>query len=189
MEEKLKQEPSGCLKAVLFGPESTGKTTLAERLARHYKTNWVSEYMRDYLQLKWDQEKKVCEPVDLIPIAKGQMGRENMQARSANEILFCDTDLLELKVYSEAYYNGYCDPLLHKHALNNEYDLYFLTNIDTPWIPDDLRDKPHDREGMFLKFKSSLQQNKRPFITLDGDEESRFKTAVSAIDELIKNKM
>lgn len=189
MEEKLKQEPSNCLKAVLFGPESSGKTTLAGRLAKHYNTTWASEYMRDYLQRKWDLEKKICEPADLIPIAKGQIKRENEQAKSANKILFCDTDLLELKVYSEAYYNGYCNPLLHKHALNNWYDLYFLTNIDTPWIPDDLRDKPHDREGMFNKFKSSLQHHKRPFIILGGDEEARFKTAVSAIDKLLKYKM
>lgn len=186
MEEKLKQEPSNCLKAVLFGPESTWKTTLAERLARHYETVWVPEYMRDYLQRKWDQEKKTCEPHDLIPIAKGQMRRENNQAKIANKILFCDTDLLELKVYSEAYYHGYCNPLLLKAALNNWYDIYFLTNIDNQWIPDDLRDKPHDREGMFKKFRSTLQLNKRPYITLTGDENERFETAVSAIDELLK---
>lgn len=186
MEEKLAQQPSNCLKIVLFGPESTGKTTLAVELAEHYGTAVVEEYMREYLQLKWDNFKKICEPRDLIPIAAGQMRRENELSKTANRLLFCDTDLLELKVYSEAYYHGYCNPLLLKHALNNWYDLYFLTNIDTPWMPDDLRDKPHDREGMFKKFRSTLQLYKRPYIILSGNKEERFEKAVLAIDELLK---
>jgi nicotinamide riboside kinase len=103
-------------------------------------------------------------------------------------VLFCDTDLLELSVYSKAYYNGFCEPSILKHALNNWYDLYFLTNIDVPWVPDDLRDKPHDREGMFNKFKSSLRFHNRPFVELKGNENERFETAVSAINELLKSK-
>ena len=188
MEEKLAQEPSTCLKAVLFGPESTGKTTLAARLALHFKTEWVPEYMRDYLQKKWEDKNETCLPQDIIPIAKGQMQRENKLAKIANKVLFCDTDLLQLKVYSEAYYHGYCNPDLLKHALNNSYDLYFLTNIDTPWIPDSLRDKPQDREGMFKKFKSTLLLHTRPFIILSGDENQRFNIAVSAINELLNRK-
>jgi NadR type nicotinamide-nucleotide adenylyltransferase len=133
-------------------------------LAEHFNTLWVEEYMREYLQKKWDLEQKICEPKDMLPIARGQIQRENELAEMANRILFCDTDLLELKVYSEAYYDEFCDPQLLKHALNNRYDLYFLTNIDTPWVPDDLRDKPHDREGMFKRFKSTLQLYKRPYI-------------------------
>lgn len=188
MEEKLAQQPANCLKAVLFGPESTGKTTLASRLATHFNTVWVEEYMRDYLQEKWDTKQQVCEPYDLIPIGVGQIHRENKMAALANKVLFCDTDLLELKVYSEAYYNGYCDPRLLKHALNNWYDIYFLTNIDTPWVADDLRDKPDDREGMFEKFKSTLLLYNRPFITLSGDEETRFQKAVFVIENLLNQK-
>lgn len=185
MEEKLTQRPADCLKIVLFGPESTGKSTLAEALAAHYNTLWVEEYMREYLQKKWEIKKEICQPQDLIPIAIGQIKRENQLAKYANKILFCDTDLLQLKVYSEAYYHGYCNPRLLKHALNNWYDLYFLTNIDTPWVPDDLRDKPEDREGMFKKFRSALQLNHRPYIILKGSENERFETAVKAIDTLL----
>ena len=102
MEEKYKQEPSDILKVVLFGPESTGKTTLSEQLARHYNTVWVPEYARDYLQEKWNNERKTCEPHDLLPIAEGQMRLENRLTKKATKILVCDTDLLETKVYSEA---------------------------------------------------------------------------------------
>lgn len=188
MEEKLKQEPSNCLKVVLFGPESTGKTTLAKRLASHFKTEWVPEYMRTYLQQKWDSEKAFCEPSDLLKIAEGQIASENLKAITANKVLFCDTNLLELVVYSKAYYKDFCEPSILKHALNNRYDLYFLTNIDVPWVADDLRDKPHDREEMFNKFKSTLHFYNKPFIQLNGNETQRFETAVSAINKLLKSK-
>ncbi|MEE4247502.1 MAG: ATP-binding protein, partial [Kangiellaceae bacterium] len=107
MEEKLGQEPSDLIKIVLFGPESTGKTTLAKQLAAYYKTVWVPEYAREYLQNKWDKEKKICELEDLIPISVGQIKLENEAIKKANRVLVCDTDLLETKVYSEAYFEGY----------------------------------------------------------------------------------
>ncbi len=187
MEEKLKQKLSTCLKVVLFGPESTGKSTIAEKLAAHFDTVWVQEYMREYLQRKWDLTQKTCVPHDLMIIARGQIKRENELSEIANKVLICDTDLLQLKVYSEAYYNGYCNPILHKLALKNWYDHYFLTNIDVPWVQDDLRDKPHDRVGMFRKFHHTLLKTNRPFTILKGDEEERFGTAVEKINELLKH--
>ena len=184
MEEKLRQEPSDIIKVVLFGPESTGKTTLSEQLARHYNTVWVPEYAREYLQEKWNNKRKTCEPDDLLPIARGQMMLENELAKKATGILICDTDLLETMVYSEAYYLGYCDPILEKYALKNYYDLYLLTYIDVPWEKDDLRDKPGERERMFQYFKRTLEKHKRNFITLKGDKKSRLSMAVTAINNL-----
>ena len=52
MEKALEQIVSNCKKIVLFGPESTGKSTLAEALAEYYNTAFVPEYMRLYLQHK-----------------------------------------------------------------------------------------------------------------------------------------
>ncbi|PIB30875.1 nicotinate-nucleotide adenylyltransferase [Maribacter sp. 4U21] len=185
MEEKYKQQPSDLLKVVLFGPESTGKTTLSEQLARHYNTVWVPEYAREYLQEKWNNERKTCEPHDLLPIAAGQMQLENSLTKKATEILICDTDLLETKVYSEAYYIGNCDPILEKYALQNKYDLYFLTYIDIPWEADDLRDKPEEREEMFSYFKNTLEKYGRNFIILMGNKKERLKTAIAHIDKLL----
>ena len=187
MEEKLRQESSDLIKIVLYGPESTGKTTLARQLAKHYNTVWVPEYAREYLQNKWDDEQKMCELHDLIPIAKGQIRLENELSKKANRILICDTDILETKVYSEAYFEGYCDPELEKYALLNSYDLYFLTDIDVPWIKDDLRDRPDQRQEMFALFKTSLEKYQRSFVILTGKESQRFKTAVKHIDKLLKN--
>jgi NadR type nicotinamide-nucleotide adenylyltransferase len=186
MEEKLEQQPSNCIKVVLFGPESTGKTTLSRQLARHYNSVWVREYAREYLQDKWNNERKTCEPKDLLPIATGQMKLENELAKKTNSVLICDTDLLETKVYSEAYYNGTCNPILETYALKNSYDLYFLTYIDTPWEDDDLRDKPDERERMFKAFEIALINYNRPYVLLKGSKEERFKLAVAHIDNLLK---
>ncbi|WP_282048501.1 ATP-binding protein [Maribacter aquivivus] len=185
MEEKYRQEASDVLKVVLFGPESTGKTTLSEQLARHYHTVWVPEYARDYLQDKWNNQRKTCEPHDLLPIAEGQMALENKLAKKATDILICDTDLLETKVYSEAYYIGDCDPVLEKYALENTYDLYLLTYIDIPWEADDLRDKPNEREEMFNYFKDTLEKYGKNFIILKGNKKQRLEKAINHIDTLL----
>lgn len=188
MEEKLKQKNSDCIKIVLFGPESTGKTTLSRQLARYYNSVWVPEYAREYLQDKWNEERKTCQPEDLLPIAEGQMRLENKLAQKTNTVLICDTDLLETKVYSEAYYVGSCDPILEKYALENTYDLYLLTYIDTPWEADDLRDKPNNRLEMFEAFEQELLNQKRPYVLLKGSKKERLNEAVKHIDKLLKSK-
>ena len=185
MEKTLKQQPSNCIKIVLFGPESTGKTTLSRQLARHFNSIWVPEYAREYLQDKWNNERKTCESSDLLPIAYGQMKLENELANKTDSVLICDTDLLETKVYSEAYYSGICDPVLEKYALENTYDLYFLTYIDTPWEADDLRDKPNERLRMFKAFEEALIKYNRPFVLLKGSKQERLNTAIEHIDNLI----
>tara|TARA_R110002073_G_scaffold279026_1_gene442843 strand:+ start:83506 stop:84156 length:651 start_codon:yes stop_codon:yes gene_type:complete len=187
MEKKLRQKPANIVRVVLFGPESTGKTTLSSQLARHYHTVWAPEYAREYLQNKWNNERKTCENADLIPIAIGQMKLENALAKKADKILICDTDLLETKVYSEEYYGGFVDPKLDKAAKKNTYDLYLLTYVDTPWEADDLRDKPEERKEMFHAFENALKKHKRPYIVLKGDKQKRLKEATAAIDKLLKD--
>ena len=185
MEKKLRQQKANIIKVVLFGPESSGKTTLSIKLAHHYNTVWVAEYAREYLQNKWNNERKTCENSDLLPIAIGQMQLENKLVKKADKILICDTDLLETKVYSEEYYGGTVDPLLEKAAAENSYDLYLLTYIDTPWEADDLRDKPQERLEMFNAFENALKKFDRPYVLLKGDKKTRLKTAIKAIDKLL----
>ena len=185
MEDLLKQQEANCLKVVLFGPESTGKTTLSKQLARHYNSVWAPEFAREYLQNKWNNERKTCEEKDLLPIAIGQMKLENELAQKTDSVLICDTDLLETKVYSEAYYHGVCDSLISKYAKENTYDLYFLTYIDVPWEKDDLRDKPNERERMYNAFKNALIESKKPFIVLQGSKVERLQKAILHIDNLL----
>jgi len=188
MEKIPRQEPANLVKVVLFGPESTGKTTLSEHLARHYNTVWVPEFARRYLQNKWNNERLTCEHSDLIPIAIGQMKMENYLAHKADQVLICDTDLLETKVYSEEYYGGFVDTDLDEAALQNQYDLYLLTYVDTPWEADDLRDRPEQRKEMFNAFEDSLKKHDRPYVLLKGDLNARIQTAVKAIDKILNNR-
>lgn len=188
MEKNLRQEPINLIKVVLFGPESTGKTTLSIQLAKHYNTVWVEEFARPYLQEVWNQERRTCEQKDIIPIAEGQISLENKLAKRADKVLICDTDLLETKVYSEEYYGGFVDPTLETAAIDNTYDLYLLTYIDTPWVEDDLRDRPEQRLEMFNAFKNTLDTYERPYILLKGDKEARLNKAVAAIDQIIEQR-
>ncbi|MBK0371013.1 DUF4301 family protein [Flavobacterium agrisoli] len=187
MEEKLKQQQTSIIKIALFGPESTGKTTLSQQLAAHYKTEWVPEFARDYLQQKWEENGHICVADDLLPIAYGQIELENEKLKLAHDYLFCDTNLMVTKVFSELYY-GFCDPVLNEAALENEYDLTFLTDIDVPWEKDDIRDTAEGRETVFSVFKESLIQNNKPFITISGDKETRLKLATQIIADLTRAK-
>ena len=187
MEEKLGQQPSDIIKITVFGPESTGKTTLCKQLANHFDEPWIAEYAREYLQNKFQNQNKTCEPSDLMPIAIGQMQLENDAIAKAKNLLFCDTNLLLTKVYSELTY-GFCDPVLDIFAKKHHYDLFFLTDVDVPWQADNLRDKPQNRQMDFEYFENTLKQNNKPYIKLSGNSAQRLATAISAISELKKAK-
>lgn len=189
MEEKpehTRNQSVKLIKVVLYGPESTGKTTLAKQLAENYNTLWVPEFMREYLQKKNDFKKELVSKEDLIPIAKGQLKLEKELSEKVKNLLICDTNLLELKVYSEYYFDGFCPSEIKEKAIKNKYSLYLLTYIDTPWEPDNMRDRPNNREEMFRIFEAELKEQGFPYKILKGNEAERFETAVKIIDELLK---
>ena len=186
METTLTQHPSPLTKVAFIGPESTGKTTLSALLAQHYHTLYVAEYMRTYLQRKWDEHQLTCTPDDVLPIAEGQMRTENELATQAQGFLFCDTCLLELMIYSYLYY-GYCDPRIEQAALSHHYDFIFLTYIDVPWVADDLRDKPNERDEVFAFFQQMLDLHHISYIILKGDLHTRQQQVVHFLDSYQKN--
>lgn len=183
--ETRPQTSSRCLRVVLYGPESTGKTSLAKALANHYQTSWVPEFARSYLQEKWDKQQAVCTLADLPIIAQGQLAAENTAIAQANRLIFCDTNILVTKVWSETHFEGYCAPELYTILAQTHYDLYLLTSIDVPWEKDDLRDRPNDREQMFIYFKQQLEVYNFPFLVLEGSLEERIQKAVNTIDQLL----
>ncbi|MDD2985610.1 DUF4301 family protein [Flavobacterium sp.] len=187
MEENLKQQSSSILKITLYGPESTGKTTLAKQLAEHYKTVWIPEFAREYLQDKWNKSQQICEEHDLMPIAIGQTKIENEALEKANKILFSDTCLMVTKVFSDIYYEQ-TNPVLEKAAKKHKYDLFILTDVDVPWEKDDLRDAPTNRKAIFDRFEQALIQYNKPYLTVSGSKEKRLQKAISWIDSLIECK-
>ena len=187
MEQNLKQKESDIIKIVLFGPESTGKTTLSRELSKHYDTVWAPEFAREYLQEKWNDVETICEIEDIIPIAIGQTKLENELLSKANKILFCDTNILETKIYAEAYYKDYSSKILNEAVANLNYTLYFLTDIDVPYEQDDLRDRPDQRQEMFDVFKAGLEKQQCNYQILSGDLETRLGKAKKTIDKLLSN--
>ena len=178
MVKNILQKKTDCLKIVLYGPESSGKTTLAKTLAAIYNTSWVSEYARNYLQEKWDKKKEICNLNDLSLIVRGQIKLENEAIRSANKFVFCDTNILVTKIWAETHFDGYCPPEIEKYSKIFQYDYYFLTNIDVPWVKDDLRDRPDNREEMFNYFKKQLDINEIQYSVVSGDRKERLKKAI-----------
>ena len=174
----LKQHtPKSVINVAILGAESTGKTTLCRDLAAHFGCPWVPEYMRTYLQAKWDKEHLTCTWEDLLPIAQGQIELENKLAAQAaqnsdSSYLFCDTSLFELMVYSNWYY-GDCPDALTNAALTHHYDLILLTEVDIPWVADDLRDSPHQRDEISAYFESQLIRHQKPFHRIGGNRDER----------------
>ena len=60
-------------KIVVIGPESTGKSTLCEELARYFETNWCPEFAREYLLTNGTDYNFD----DLLTIARGQIAMED----------------------------------------------------------------------------------------------------------------
>lgn len=182
LEAALQQHtPAGIKKVLILGAESTGKTTLCQDLAQHYQTQWVIEYMRPYLQHKWDTTQSVCEWQDLMPIAYGQVATENQQAAVANRYLFCDTALFEIMVYAYWYYNE-CPAALKAAALSHHYDLILLTQVDVPWVADDLRDAPQQREQITQAFIDALTEHNKPFLRIGGTRQARVQQVTQWLD-------
>jgi HTH-type transcriptional regulator, transcriptional repressor of NAD biosynthesis genes len=164
----------------IFGPESTGKSTLAQNLASHYNTVWVSEYARGLLDFKggW------CDFEDIPKIAKGQIASEDALARQANRLLFCDTDLLTTTIWSDVLF-GECPQWIHDEANRRTYDLYLLLDVDVPWVDDSQRFLPHLREQFRDRCIQSLESRGRRFVVIRGSWAERFELSVAAVDGIL----
>jgi NadR type nicotinamide-nucleotide adenylyltransferase len=172
--------PWYCRRVVVFGPESTGKTSLAKRLAQHYRTVWVPEWARGHL----DPADGRCAPDDFPRIALGQAASEDALALQANRVLICDTDTLTTTIWSEVYL-GHCDEAIRALARQRAHDLYLLCDIDVPWVHDGQRDMPHRREEFRERCRAALAAHGRPVVEISGSWETRFQLAVAAIDRLL----
>jgi HTH-type transcriptional regulator, transcriptional repressor of NAD biosynthesis genes len=163
-------------KVVLYGPESTGKTTLSRMLAEEFNTIWIPEYARELLE----EKNSDVEESDIPLIAKGQIRLEEEAIQKANKILFCDTDLLVTKVYAEHYY-GRCIPWVSEAANTRIYELHLLTNNDIPHVADKLRDRGDRRDEMYTLFEKELIQSGRKFERISGNFSERFNLAKQII--------
>ena len=165
----------------ITGPESTGKSQLSEELAKYYHTHWVPEFARDYLQ----NLGRPYEQIDILNIAQGQLLRENEIAKQANGFLFCDTEFIVTKIWSEVKYHS-CDPWILEKVKSHRYDLYLLCEPDIPWEPDPLREHPELRQDLFIKYQNALITGEFPFVIINGLGKSRMQHAIHWINARLK---
>ena len=175
--EKI-DERNSVLKVVITGPESTGKSVLSASLAAHFKTSYVPEYAREYLQ----QKKGDYTQEDLTHIAKGQIKSEDEYQQKTKSLLICDTSLEVIRVWSEWKY-GSCDHFIIDNAKARTPDLFLLLKPDLPWQPDPQRENPHDREALFAYYQESLSEYHARIVEISGDGDRRITSAIKAIDE------
>ena len=161
----------------ITGPESTGKSWLAENLAAHYHTVWVPEFAREYLE----DLGKPYEKEDIVRIAAGQLEREEVKAQSASGYLFCDTEMLVTKIWSDVKY-GECDQWILNQLESHRYDLYLLCDIGLPWEYDPLREHPEMRQYLFDTYLQELTSRNLPFHVVRGSGQARLQNAVRFIE-------
>ena len=168
------------IRVVLTGSESTGKTTLAIRLAAHYGVEYVPEFVREYAERK-------AGPIgmdDHGPIARGQIALEDEYLARSPRLLIQDTDLLSTVVYCDHYF-GRCPPWIVDAARARRPDLYLLCEIDLPWVADGIRDRGHMREDLQSLFRAAVQASGAPRVTIEGDDDERFRKAIAGIDRVL----
>lgn len=177
------------LKIVLTGPESTGKTTLAQQLADHFGTAWVPEFARSYLE-------GLARPYrqnDLLEIARGQVATEEgfsqktqVLTQNSNSLLFLDTSLEVIKIWSEFRY-GDCHPWIQEQFQLRRHDFYLLCQPDVAWSFDPQRENPDDRDVLLKIYRQELTALGADFCELNGSGAKRFQNAVSKVNNFIKS--
>jgi HTH-type transcriptional regulator, transcriptional repressor of NAD biosynthesis genes len=163
----------------VFGPESTGKSTLAAVLAKMFDTIHVPEFARAYLESRGG----VLARGDMEVIGAGQLAVEDAAAGDANRILVCDTDPLATVVWCEVLY-GEAPAWLRERAFARRYALTLLCDVDLAWENDLVRYLPHDRAGFFARCEAALRAADRPYVIVRGLGEARTQAAIAAVKEL-----
>lgn len=167
----------------LTGPECTGKTMLAERLAKELDTESVPEASRIYAERK----RAPLTADDVGPIAEEHIALAEVATARALKRgaarLVLDTDLLSTVVYARHYYGAVPEWVEHAEH-ERRADLYLLCDVDIPWVPDGIRDRPDAREEMFNLFERALVRRHARHVRVRGDWDARWTTARDAVRTL-----
>jgi NadR type nicotinamide-nucleotide adenylyltransferase len=173
---------SKMIRVVLTGSESTGKSTIATEVARHYNVEVVPEFVRTYAEQKGA-------PIDFSDhglIAHGQMALEDEYLMRATRLLIQDTDLLSTVVYCRHYF-GRCPEWIEVAARSRRPQLYLLCRPDVPWIADGVRDRGHLRQEMHGLFQETVTASGAASRDLTGSWTQRTADAIAAIDALLES--
>jgi HTH-type transcriptional repressor of NAD biosynthesis genes len=168
-------------KICFFGPESTGKTWMAQRMAEKFNTVFVPEVAREHLVTN---DFSID---DIVRIGTAHDARVQQLAKVANGLLMCDTDAITTQIYSDYYLHDIPTELFELEK-KTVYDHYFLFDIDVPWVPDGLRDLGDKRVMMFNAFRSALEKRKIPYTLVQGTFEEREEICEKTISAIFLEK-
>ncbi len=175
---------------MLFGPECSGKSTLAAALLTHYDGVLATEYLRTYAQDIWDTQKRTVAEQDIIPLINGQFEAQRMALKKASHELcpiFMDTNIEQLEVYFQYYFGTNWGQIPQFMRPSKNQVIYLLTKPDIPWEADDLRDQPLARETLFSIFKTYLDQKKACYEVIEGSHQDRVIQACQFINKTWPN--
>jgi NadR type nicotinamide-nucleotide adenylyltransferase len=165
------------IKIAILGPESTGKTALAQQLAEHFNAPWVPEYAREYVE-------NLTSPYtydDVCCIARKQIEQEkSFVANPTSDFVFFDTELIITKVWFSYCFKTVPD-FVTEQLESGFFDLYLLCEPDLPWQPDAVREHGDDREFFFEWYKREIEQTSKPYVIVNGIGEQRLQHAIEAI--------
>ena len=168
------------VKVVFLGAMSTGKSTIAEALAKRHNTTFASEYGRDF----WE-EHQVDRRLSLEAfneIAVGHIEREETAFLSADRFCFIDTNAITTYTFALDYH-GTAPELLTQLAIENasRYDLFFLCEDDIPYDDTWDRSGSQKRHVFHKQIIADLKARRIPYIPLKGDLETRLR----CVDEVL----
>jgi nicotinamide riboside kinase len=166
---------------VLTGPESSGKTTLAQALSERLRWPVLPELARGYLTqraMDTGQEPYRYRPSDLIALVRAQQVLEAPVDETEHCIL--DTDLLTLTTWWQEKYGPV--PALFNEAWSSQLPrFHLLCRPDLPWEMDPLRENPQDRERLFGLYEQQLRRRGCQYAICDGAGTSRAENALAII--------
>lgn len=172
---------SNVQRIAILGAESSGKSALAEALAHRYKTLWVPEYLREFVET----QQRVPRHSEQMVIAQTQLEREAEMVAKANRWLFCDTTPLMTAIYSEYYFSAVGDDLMAL-AYQHHYDFTVVTAPDLPWVADGLqRESPAVRQVIHERVLVELEEREIPHLLIEGSLAQRVEQVEFALTFLM----
>lgn len=168
------------MKISILGAESTGKTELTLRLAKHFEASAHSVCLVPEVLREWCTRQARTPRQDEQPgIAHEQTNRVNLA--QGYDVVIADTTPLMTAIFSDLLFD---DPSLYDMALEHQrsFDLTLVTGLDLPWVADGLqRDGPHVREPVDALLRAALAQGNITFHVVYGTDALRTENALKCI--------
>ncbi len=167
----------------MIGPESTGKSYMADFLAKKFGGPYVPEYGRPYERFR---KKGKYRAQELHFIADGHVAHRKTLSMKAGPILFEDTDELLTAVWAEMLLGHSLPDLEARIELPTHY---LLMDADTPWEEDPLRyyAKQEIREVFFDKIKKKLDKFNASYTLIEGGWKEREEKAIKVVKQMLAN--